>query len=100
MDKFERISLIKAMEFIARNVNDQNVFSAWLLFGVADGDIEYGDIAVKAGDEFDLDCYYRNDEVFAQLMDVFIRVMANAKESGGLYCDGVVSKSGIFEEES
>lgn len=30
MDNNERIKLVKAMEFIARQVNDEEVFEGWL----------------------------------------------------------------------
>ena len=91
MDKIERIKMVKAMEFIARQINDEDVFDAWLVCGVADGDIEIGDLEVKQDDGETLD-YYMEDAHFADLMDTFLRVMARAKKSGGLYCDGKVSK--------
>ena len=93
MRKIERIKLVKAMEFVCRQINDEEVFEEWLVDGVADGDIEYGDLTVK--DE-DLDeygtGYYIEDEHFCELMDLFLSVMKSAKKSGGLYCDDVVSK--------
>lgn len=91
MDSSERIKLIKAMEFIARQVNDEEVFEGWLINGVADGDIEYGDLQVREDDKGILD-YYIEDEEFAEMMALFLRVMSRAKKSGGLYCDNVVSK--------
>ena len=36
--------------------------------------------------------YYIEDEHFADLMDTFTHVIARARKSGGLYCDGIVSK--------
>ena len=91
MKTLERIQMVKAMEFIARNVNDEEVFEEWLMNGVADGDIEYGDLTVTAGDA---ECfeYYLNDKNFAYLMQTFLHVMKRAYKSGGLYCDEVVSK--------
>jgi hypothetical protein len=35
----ERVELVRAMELIARAVNDEDVFMTWLISGVADGDI-------------------------------------------------------------
>ena len=90
MNKIERIKMVKAMEFITRQINDEEVFYSWLTVGVADGDIEYGDLTVKVTDEKDLD-YYIEDDEFAFLMAAFVRCMARAKTSGGLYCDDVVS---------
>lgn len=89
MNKIERVKMVKAMEFIARQVNDENVFMSWLSVGVADGDIAYGDM--NPVDE-DVEWYAEKDERFADLMDVFLRIMSRAYKSGGLYCDNVVSK--------
>ena len=85
----ERTKMVKAMEFIARQINDEEVFEGWLMNGVADGDIEYGDLTV--GEDEDLSCYL-DDDSFADLMACFLRRMAAAHRSGGLYCDKVVSK--------
>ena len=92
MNKVERVKMVKAMEFIARNLNDEAILLDWLTIGVADGDIEYGDLDVATSD---ID-YFEDaieDEAFGDLMDTFIRCMAKARKSGGLYCDGVVSKA-------
>lgn len=91
MDKIERIKCVKAMEFMARQINDEEVFEEWLMDGVADGDIDAGELDIKSGDEDLLDCYIQDDH-FAELMDTFAHVIARARKSGGLYCDGVVSK--------
>ena len=83
----ERIQMVRAMEFVARQINDEMVFEGWLMCGVADGDID--------GSETDADLMYyvEDDKTFAELMDTFLRVISRAKRSGGLYCDGVVSSS-------
>lgn len=92
MNKVERIKMVKAMEFLARQVNNEEVFEEWLMMGVADGDIEYGDIAInKDLDEEEAAWYVDDDKNFAELMETFLSVMAGAKEDGGLYCDRVVS---------
>jgi len=83
----ERAEFVRAMEKIARAVNDENVFDLWLAVGVADGDING-----RETDE-DLECYVADDDTFADLMHVFLCLMAKAKKSGGLYFDGVESKS-------
>lgn len=87
----ERIKLVKAMEFIVRQVNDERAFEPWLSIGVADGDITYGDLQVLPDDSEYFD-YYLEDDVFADLMDTFLYCMRMAAKSGGLYCDGIVSK--------
>lgn len=50
MNKIERIKCVKAMEFLARQINDEEVFEEWLMDGVADGDIDVGDLDVKGDD--------------------------------------------------
>lgn len=91
----DRIKAVKAMEFLARQVNDEEVFERWLLCGVADEDIEYGDLSVPLDPESleeDGAYYYASDdETFADLMATFLRLMSSAMESGGLWCGDVVS---------
>ena len=92
MKAIERIKMVKAMEYIARQVNDEEAFyDVWLTLGVADGDIELGDLEARASDKEEL-AYYIEDEEFSELMRDFLRLMWFAKRDGGLYCDGVVSK--------
>lgn len=92
MNKVERIKMVKAMEFIARQVNDEELFENWLAAGVADGDIPYGATSVDSNDEAELECYYGDDENFAGLMNLFTELMSLVHHDGGLYCDKVVSK--------
>lgn len=82
----ERQKVVRAMETIARCINDEDVFEGWLMCGVADGDI-----TEETTDE-EVDEYYCEDDTLAELMGCFLRRMALAKKSGGLYVDGVVSK--------
>ena len=85
MKKRFRTEVVRAMETLARSVNDEYVFEEWLMCGVADGDIE------PTTEDEELE-YYIEDETFAELMGTFLNVMKNAYKSGGLYVDGVVSK--------
>ena len=88
MSAQDRVKMVKAMEYIARHINDENVFEGWLMDGVADGDIAYGDLS-----ETPTDCVeYTEDDNFADLMDAFLWCMQRAYESGGLYCDRIVSR--------
>lgn len=82
----ERKKMVLAMEFIARQINDEDEFMPWLSVGVADGDIEYGSTDINEVDE-----YYVRDDNFKDLMSLFLRRMCGAWESGGLYCGNVVS---------
>lgn len=91
MNKTERIKMVKAMEYIARQINDEEVFEGWLLNGVADGDIQYGDLSTGTSEDDDLYYYVEDDDTFADLMACFLRRMTAARKSGGLYCDKVVS---------
>ncbi|MBE6843227.1 MAG: hypothetical protein E7510_10430 [Ruminococcus sp.] len=81
----ERIKVIRAMETIARCVNDENQFMLWLNIGIADGDVK------ESTTDEELE-YYAEDEEFSDLMDTFLLLMSKAYKNGGLYCDGVVSK--------
>lgn len=91
MSRFERIKMVKAMEYIARNVNDEDVFQTWLAVGVADGDIPYGSLMIE-DDDLDTLEYYTDDAAFADLMDTFLSLMYSARQSGGLYCDQIISR--------
>lgn len=86
MNLHERADMVRAMEKIARSINDENVFETWLVSGVADGDIDE-----STTDEELMD--YCSDDEFADLMDTFLFVMARANKSGGLYFDNIVSKA-------
>lgn len=86
MNKQKRIEVVKAMETLARSINDERVFLTWLSLGVADGDI-----TENTPDE-ELEFYVEDDVSFADLMHTFLRCMNGAYKSGGLYVDNVVSK--------
>ena len=88
--ELERLQLVKCMEFIVRNLNDESIFDGWLYSGVADGDIPYGHVAIEPGDEENLD-YYIEDDNFADLISLFLRLMTRARKSGGLYCGGIAA---------
>ena len=83
----ERKRMVLAMEYIARQVNDEDTFMLWLMVGVADGDIDYGCMDIDSVDD-----YYVEDERFRDLMTMFLRRMVDAWDDGGLYCGGVVSR--------
>lgn len=87
MDAIERKKAVLAMEFLARQINDEEVFMDWLSVGVADGDIDYGETNPDHVED-----YYIEDENFTDIMSTFLRLMNQAYEDGGLYCDGIVSK--------
>ena len=82
-----RAKIVRSLDDIAHLVDDERVFEYWLLYGVADGDIDDS----TTDEELE---YYCEDSTFAELLDDFLTLMAKAKRVGGLYCDGIVSKSG------
>lgn len=86
--KIHRAKMVLAMEYIARQINDEMIFERWLMCGVADGDIEYGSLDVE-----NVEDYYIEDDNFKELMTDFLRLMTDAWKSGGLYCGGIVSKT-------
>lgn len=73
--KNERLKMLKAMEYLMRNVDDEDVFAVWLTYGVADGDIEYGDLSVTEPEAKRLGSYLE-DEAFEELEKLFRRCMA------------------------
>ena len=90
MNASERIKMIKAMEFICRNLNDPCDVEKWVAYGVSGGDIEYGDLRVRDMDA-DILKYYLTDENFSRLMGTFLYIMHHTCEDVGLYCDNVLS---------
>ena len=86
MNTKERIEKVRAMETLARSINDETVFYKWLLCGMADGDINE-----NTSDE-ELEFYVEDDKMFADLMNTFLKCMSGVYKSGGLYVDKVVSK--------
>jgi len=86
-DMMDRRKAIVCMEFLARQVNDEEVFEYWLYEGVADGDIPYGSLDIARVED-----YYIEDKNFKRLMTDFLILMKGAYKSGGLYCGNVVSE--------
>ena len=93
MNERERKTAVACMEFLARCINDEDIFfEFWLTCGVADGDINYNELLTNTDKTIDsIDDYYIEKENFADLMKVFLICMSHAKKSGGLYCDNVTS---------
>lgn len=87
MNIVKRKKMVLAMEFIARQINDEEVFESWLINGVVDGDIMEGEWNYNKVDD-----YYITDDALHDLMSCFLRRMSGAWKSGGLYCDKVVSE--------
>lgn len=82
MDINERIKMIRAMDMIARSVNNENAFMYWLENGVPDGDIteDTTDEELK---------YLCDDDIMKYIMHSFVKLMGYANKDG-LYFDGIV----------
>lgn len=91
MNPVKRIKMVKAMDYVARNINDVDVVEEWQVGGVESGDIKFGDLDVGVGDA-DYLMEYIEDEKFRLIMREFIYVIWRAANTGGLYCDDVCSK--------
>lgn len=91
----ERAKLWVCMEYIARQLNDEDIFESWLMCGVPDGDLEYGELDWQGV----IDRWSLNDEQIEDLMYCFMACMYRAfKNDTGLYCAGVFGggKSKIY----
>lgn len=84
----ERRKAIICMEYLARQINDEDILMSWLMCAVPDGDIEYGNLDLDAVYSED---YMVSDEGFKDIMTCFLRCMVRAYKSGGLWCGDVVS---------
>ena len=74
--KTERANLVLAMEYMMRNCAT-DVPEGWLMCGVADGDIDYGDTDAGMVDD-----YYLEDENFEELVECFNRQMRVLRRDG------------------
>lgn len=91
MDNVYRTKLVKAMELLARTVNDEDVlYFWWLQDGVADGDILDGDTGYNPQNPDEM-AFYTDDKTLSELLQTFLDLMARARRDGGLYADGVLS---------
>jgi len=81
-----RKRMVLAMEMLVRAVNDEEIMMAWLMGGVADGDISTASL-----DTEEVDDVYIEDGYYADLMTLFLRTMEAAWRDGGLYDSGISS---------
>lgn len=86
MNKDERRKMILSMEYIARQINNEDFLMFWLSLGVPDGDIKYGDFDLSQVDDSLIE-----DGNFKDIMTTFLKCMVQAWNDGGLYCDTIVS---------
>lgn len=89
----ERMLMVKAMDYVARQLNDESHLMYWLSNGVADEDIPYGELSLTGPIDRDPAFWYAEDEErFGELMGDFLKIMARAYKNGGIYCGDVSSK--------
>ena len=81
---FEKIKMVKCMEFIMRHLNNEDHLDRWLCYGVADGDIDFGDVSIDDKDKETLE-YYLDPEGFEELTELFLSICKDAYKDGGLY---------------
>lgn len=86
-NKNARRKAVLAMEYLASQINDEDVLDGWLMGGVADGDIPYGSTDID-----DVDDYYIEKKNFSELVGCFLRCMKRAWNSGSLYCGAVAGE--------
>lgn len=81
-----RARVVRAMDKLVVCINNEEFIDSWLMGGVADGDIQS-----DTTDEEIVEMGYCEDQTFADLMTLFLKLMHRAGVNGGLYCDGIVS---------
>ena len=73
--KLDRMKLVACLEYIARHVNDEELFyNIWATYGVADGDIPYGHIPLTTYKEENLENYIEDDNII-YLIEKFLYMM-------------------------
>lgn len=84
-NKNERYAIIRAMDMLARQTNNETALEMWFEQGISDGDID-----AETPDEILND--YISNEKFADVLDTFLCVMSESYKQGGLSVDGVNSE--------
>lgn len=85
----ERKKMLLAMEYICRQINDEEICMHWLIMGVPDGDVEYGNFDMSQIDDND---NMLEDKNFEELMRCFLQCIQMSIKDGGLFCGGVVAE--------
>ena len=80
VQKHDRKRMVLAMEYIARHMNDEEIFwGEWATYGVPDGEIPYGSFDTEYVDD-----YLIEDEHYEELTQTFMYCMKQAFKSNGL----------------
>ena len=83
----ERYAIIRSMDMLARQTNNETALEMWFEQGISDGDSD-----TETSDEMLND--YISDEKFRDVLDTFLCVMCESYKQGGLSVDGVNSELG------
>lgn len=92
----ERAMMVRAMETVVRNLNNESLINGWLMNGIADGDIDE-----TTTDEEIIEMGYCDDDSFAEIMACFARIMKRATKNskigeGVFYCDNILSNDSLL----
>lgn len=92
MNKKERLEVVRAMDTIAKTLNDERDYVWWAAMGIPDGEIDNN----TKDEDIEWLC---EDDIFPDLLFNFCRIFGMKKEKakGFLYCDGIVGKETDME---
>lgn len=85
MDRKKRCEILRAMDLIARTLNNDPLYTEWMIEAVIDEDM------TDQTTDKDLEGYVKNDDEFAGILYTFLHVMSEAFQQDGLTVDGVAS---------
>lgn len=74
-----RAEMVKSMDTIVRSVNNEDYVESWLMWGVADEDINSDTTLEEI-----IDLGYCETNMYEALKRLFLNIMVRAKEDGGL----------------
>lgn len=72
----ERVKVLKALDTIAKTLNDEYYLENWFSYGVPDGEIDD-----TTQDNYLLD-YVKNDKDWQNLLDLFVKLIRLASADG------------------
>ena len=79
IDYQTRLDALRAMDLIARSLNDEDFFNQWITYGIEDECKDYNG--------------YLSDDIFRDIMTEFCEVIHNATaEKGAIFIDNICSE--------
>ena len=82
----DRRKMILCMEFIMRNLNDEELFYRWILAGIPDDEFKFGEFNPEVVDD-----YYIDPENFKDFVRIFLDILKSTEEGNAIYCGAVLS---------